>query len=160
MTSKHSGLLSPTCYFNIEFFHDFSLIKNAYFDLKFKLIHVCFLLVVEFIEVLHVSKNNVLFVDDSWRNLLNPTGHLPQVSLRDERIEKVKSATITAWGLVWNISYLTSMHSLRSRTYAFSVWISSAMMNLDTKKKKRRHSEIGGWWCCHHPNRERSITPS
>lgn len=42
----------------------------------------CFLLMVEFIEVLHVAKDDVLLIDDSWRNLLNSTGHLPQVGLQ------------------------------------------------------------------------------
>lgn len=46
---------------------------------------MCFLLVVEFIEVLHVSKDDVLLVDDSWRNLLNSTGHLPQVGLHGDK---------------------------------------------------------------------------
>lgn len=48
----------------------------------------CFLLVVEFIEVLHVSKDDVLLVDDSWRNLLHPAGHLPQVGLHKYRTKK------------------------------------------------------------------------
>lgn len=37
---------------------------------------------VEFIEVLHVAKDDVLLIDDSWRNLLNSTGHLPLVGLQ------------------------------------------------------------------------------
>lgn len=43
-----------------------------------------YLLMVEFVEVLHVSKDDVLFIDDSWRNLLHSARHLPQVSLRDK----------------------------------------------------------------------------
>lgn len=43
-----------------------------------------FLLMMKFIEVLHVSKYDVLLVYDSWRNLFNSTGHLPQVSLHEE----------------------------------------------------------------------------
>lgn len=39
------------------------------------------LLVVEFIKVLHVSEDDVLLVDDSWRNLLDSAGHFPQVGL-------------------------------------------------------------------------------
>jgi len=42
---------------------------------------------VKFIEVLHVSKDDVFLVDDPWRNLLDPTGHLPQVSLHKEEEE-------------------------------------------------------------------------
>lgn len=41
-----------------------------------------FLLMVEFIKVLHVSKDDVLLVEDPWRNLLHSTGHLPQVGLQ------------------------------------------------------------------------------
>ena len=37
---------------------------------------------VEFIEVLHVAKDDVLLIDDSWRNLLNSAGHLPQIGLQ------------------------------------------------------------------------------
>ncbi len=40
---------------------------------------------VEFIEILHVSEDDVLLVDDSWRNLLNTAGHLPQVGLHGEK---------------------------------------------------------------------------
>lgn len=43
------------------------------------------LLVVEFVEVLHISEDDVLFVDDPWWNLLNATGHLPQIRLHRER---------------------------------------------------------------------------
>lgn len=43
---------------------------------------------VEFIEVLHVAKDDVLLIDDSWRNLLNSTGHLPQVGLQCEKKTK------------------------------------------------------------------------
>lgn len=39
-------------------------------------------LVVELVEVLHVAKDDVLFVDYAWWDLLNTTGHLPQVRLR------------------------------------------------------------------------------
>lgn len=39
------------------------------------------LLVVEFIKVLHVSEDDVLLVDDSWRNLLDSAGHFPQIGL-------------------------------------------------------------------------------
>jgi len=46
---------------------------------------VPFVLLVELKEVLHVSKDDALLVDDSWRNLLNSTGHLPQVGLREEK---------------------------------------------------------------------------
>lgn len=41
---------------------------------------------VKFKEVLHVPKDDVLLVDDSWRNLLDPTGHLPQVGLHREKM--------------------------------------------------------------------------
>lgn len=44
-----------------------------------------FLLMVEFIEVLHISKYDVLLVDDSWRNLFNSTGHFPQIGLQIEK---------------------------------------------------------------------------
>lgn len=44
-----------------------------------------FLLIVEFKEVLYVSKDDMLLVDNSWRNLLHPTGHLPQVGLQGSR---------------------------------------------------------------------------
>lgn len=47
----------------------------------------CFLLMMELIEVLHVSKDDVLLVDDSWRNLLNSTGHFPQIGLQREKEE-------------------------------------------------------------------------
>ena len=40
---------------------------------------------VKFIEVLHVSKDDVLLVDDSWRNFLNSTGHFPQIGLQIEK---------------------------------------------------------------------------
>ena len=42
-------------------------------------------LVVELVEVLHVAEDDVFLVDDPWRNLLHPTGHLPQVRLERER---------------------------------------------------------------------------
>lgn len=38
-------------------------------------------LVVKLVEVLHVSKDDVLLVDDARRNLLHTAGHLPQVCL-------------------------------------------------------------------------------
>lgn len=50
-----------------------------------------FVLVVEFVEVLHVSEDDVLLVDDSWRNLLHSAGHLPQVGLpRDNKKDEKK----------------------------------------------------------------------
>lgn len=36
---------------------------------------------MELIEVHHVSKDDVFLVDDARRDLLYPTGHLPQVRL-------------------------------------------------------------------------------
>lgn len=36
---------------------------------------------VELVEVQHVAKDDVLFIDDAWRDLLNTAGHLPQVGL-------------------------------------------------------------------------------
>jgi hypothetical protein len=41
--------------------------------------------VVELVEVQHVAKDDVLFVDDAWRDLLNTAGHLPQVGLETTR---------------------------------------------------------------------------
>lgn len=55
-----------------------------------KLDSLC-LLVVEFVEVLHVSKDDVLFVDDSRWNLFDPARHLPQVGLCDKMKPKKKS---------------------------------------------------------------------
>ena len=36
---------------------------------------------VELKEVLHVPEDDVLLVDDPWRDLLHSTGHLPQIGL-------------------------------------------------------------------------------
>lgn len=47
-----------------------------------------FLLVVEFVEVLHVSEDDVFLVDDPWWDLLNATGHLPQIRLHREKLAK------------------------------------------------------------------------
>lgn len=40
---------------------------------------------VELIEVLHVTKNDMLFVDYPWRDLLHATGHLPQIGLDEQK---------------------------------------------------------------------------
>lgn len=44
---------------------------------------------MELVEVLHVPKDDVLLVDYSCRNLLHTAGHLPQVRLQNDSIEKV-----------------------------------------------------------------------
>lgn len=63
----------------------------------------CFLLVVEFVEVLHVSEDDVLLVDDSWRNLLDSAGHLPQVGLCTERRRQDQNKPIKLFDavLIW-----------------------------------------------------------
>lgn len=37
---------------------------------------------VELVDVLHVAKDDVLFVDDPWWNLLHTAGHLPEICLQ------------------------------------------------------------------------------
>lgn len=57
------------------------------------------LLVVEFVKVLHVPEDDVLLVDDSRRNLLNSTGHFPQVGLHsgnDTQSKKTDTAQLSA----------------------------------------------------------------
>ena len=43
------------------------------------------LLVMKVIDILDVAKDDVLLVEDASRDLLNPTGHLPQVCLHTDR---------------------------------------------------------------------------
>lgn len=45
---------------------------------------------MEFKEVLHVSEDDVLLVDDPWRNLLDSTGHFPQVGLHRKKRVTIK----------------------------------------------------------------------
>ena len=94
---------------------------------------------VELVEVLHVAEDDVFFVDDPWRNLLHPTGHLPQVRLERKRQRETETKTereregehayihciyiyIYIPHIMHNASHLvfkvqlTSMHSRRSRT--------------------------------------------
>lgn len=42
-------------------------------------------LVMEFIQVLHIAEDDVLFVDDPWRDFLNTTGHFPEIRLRKNK---------------------------------------------------------------------------
>lgn len=112
---------------------------------SFYIIPDSFLLVVEFVEVLHVSEDDVLLVDDPWWDLLNATGHLPQIRLHREKLAKqrlINGGSFLPLCQVTTTPTLTSMHSLRSRTYAFSVWISSAMMNLETHTEHRKIRHI------------------
>lgn len=41
------------------------------------------LLMMEFIKILHVPKDDVLLIEDSRGDLLHPARHLPQVSLQE-----------------------------------------------------------------------------
>lgn len=45
-------------------------------------------LIMEFIDLLHVSKNNVLFVDNTRWNLLNATCHFPEICLIKRKKQK------------------------------------------------------------------------
>lgn len=68
-----------------------------------------FLLVVEFVEVLHVSEDDVLLVDDPWWDLLNAAGHLPQIRLHREKLAKQR--------LINGGSFLPFLSSHNSHTY-------------------------------------------
>lgn len=46
-------------------------------------------LVMKLIEILHVPKDDVLLVDNSWRNFLHTAGHFPQVCLHNT-LEEIK----------------------------------------------------------------------
>lgn len=85
------------------------------------------LLVVELVKVLHVPEDDVLLVDDPWRNLLHSAGHFPQVGLHSgnetpsANRHKAKHQRVRRCGTQVDQRgtvklRLTSMHSLRSRT--------------------------------------------
>lgn len=79
---------------------------------------------VELEEVLHVSEDDVLLVDDARRDLLHAAGHLPQIRLHGERGDLLTGLFfpfVFPFFAAAATPTLTSMHSLRSRTYAFSV---------------------------------------
>ncbi len=40
---------------------------------------------MELVEVLHVTKNDMLFINDPWWDLLHATGHLPQICLNERK---------------------------------------------------------------------------
>lgn len=44
---------------------------------------------MKLIEILHVPKDDVLLVDNSWRNFLHTAGHFPQVRLHNT-LEEIK----------------------------------------------------------------------
>lgn len=79
---------------------------------------------VEFKEVLHVSEDDVLLVNDARRNLLDSARHLPKVSLHEGKKNKNINPPIKEIHLYSFLgetvgvgkAELTSMHSRRSRT--------------------------------------------